>query len=195
MLLNDDERNLEMDEKEWAVHARQGDELAFNQLVSLHKRKLYSIAYSYLRNEADALDALQDSVCKAWLKKATLKDHDAFLPWITRILINGCIDDLKRKQRVLPKSEAEYEGTHEMMSIYRMDLEIALTHLKPIYRHVLTLKYYHDMTLSDIAKIMDRPEGTVKTWLHQALKQVKKQINKGGEPYYGASRELPVSRN
>lgn len=184
-----------MDEKEWTVHARHGDELAFNQLVSLHKRKLYSIAYSYLRNEADALEALQDSVCKAWLKKATLKDRDAFLPWITRILINGCIDELKRKQRVLPQSHTAYEGTHEMMSIYRMDLEIALARLKPKYRHVLTLKYYHDMTLPDIAKILDRPEGTIKTWLHQALKQVRKQINKGGEQYYGASGKLPASRN
>lgn len=184
-----------MNEKEWTLHASQGDELAFNQLVSLHKRKLYGIAYSYLRNEADALEVLQDSVCKAWMKRAALKDRDAFLPWITRILINGCIDELKRKKRVLPHSHDAFEGTHEMVSIYKMDLEMALAHLKPKHRHVLTLKYYHDMTLSDIAKVLERPEGTVKTWLYQALKQVRKQINKGGEQYYGTSRELPASRN
>lgn len=184
-----------MDEQDWIAHVRQGDETAFNQLVSLHKRKLYSIAYSYLRNEADALDALQDTVCKAWLKKAALKDRDAFLPWMTRILINNCIDELKRKRRMLPPLQDTYEGTHEMVSIYKMDLEVALARLKPKYRHVLTLKYYHDMTLSDIAVILDRPEGTVKTWLHQALKQVRKQMNKGGERYYGATGELPASRN
>jgi len=184
-----------MNEKDWAADACNGDEVAFHHLVSLHKRRLYSIAYSYLRNEADALEVLQDTICKAWLKARTLKNPDAFVPWLTRILINGCIDEQKRRSRVLPQAPETYTGAQEMVSVYRLDLEAALSRLKPKYRHVLILKYFHDMTLTDISIVLNRPEGTVKTWLHQALKQVRKQMNLGGEQYYGPSGELPAPRN
>ncbi|MNJ44963.1 ECF RNA polymerase sigma factor SigW [compost metagenome] len=57
--------------------------------------------------------------------------------------------------------------------------------LKPNYRNVLMLKYYQDMTLAEIARILGSPEGTVKTWLHQGLKQVRKHISGGVEGYAG----------
>ncbi len=66
-----------------------------------------------------------------------------------------------------------------------MDLDSALDQLKPKYRHVLTLKYYQDMTLTEIARVLDCPEGTVKTWLHQGLKQLRRHMHVGGELYYG----------
>ncbi|RCX18486.1 RNA polymerase sigma (SigV) subunit [Fontibacillus phaseoli] len=174
-----------MDEREWAAAACGGDEHAFYQLISAQKRKLYSIAYSYLRNESDALDAVQETVCKAWVKCRQLKDPDAFVPWLIRILINRCIDEQKRRKRVLPLSSLSPSENGEMISVYKLDLEIALERLKPKYRHVLTLKYYQDMTLTEIAKVLDRPEGTIKTWLHQGLKQLRSKMTWGGELYYG----------
>ncbi|WP_410772651.1 sigma-70 family RNA polymerase sigma factor [Fontibacillus sp. BL9] len=174
-----------MDEREWAAAACRGDEQAFYQLIFAHKRKLYSIAYSYLRSESDALDVVQETVCKAWVKCRQLKDPDAFVPWLIRILINLCIDEQKRRKRVLPLSSLSSSENGEMISVYKLDLEIALERLKPKYRHVLTLKYYQDMTLTEIAKVLDRPEGTIKTWLHQGLKQLRNKMTWGGELYYG----------
>jgi len=49
----------------------------------------------------------------------------------------------------------------------------------------LTLKYYQDMTLAEIARVLDCPEGTVKTWLRQGLKQLRRHMDVGGELYYG----------
>lgn len=72
-----------------------------------------------------------------------------------------------------------------MISVYKLDLELALERLKPKYRDVLMLKYYQDMTLTEISRVLQRPEGTVKTWLHQGLKQVREHIRKGGEGYAG----------
>lgn len=66
----------ELEEREWAAAACSGDEQAFYQLISIHRRKLYGIAYSYLRNEADALEAIQETVCKAWIKCRRLKDPE-----------------------------------------------------------------------------------------------------------------------
>ncbi|WP_330163518.1 sigma-70 family RNA polymerase sigma factor [Paenibacillus woosongensis] len=174
-----------MQEKEWAAAACLGDEDAFYMLVSSQKRKLFGIAHSYLKNEADALDAVQEAVCRAWIKCRKLRDPDAFVPWLIRILINCCHDELKYRKRTWPHpAEAAQEKT-EMISVYKLDLELALERLKPKYRDVLMLKYYQDMTLTEISRVLQRPEGTVKTWLHQGLKQVREHIRKGGEGYAG----------
>lgn len=175
----------ELEEREWAAAACSGDEQAFYQLISLHRRKLYGIAYSYLRNESDALKAIQETVCKAWIKCRRLKDPEAFIPWLIRILVHCCIDELKRRKRVLPYVAERMQTNGEMVSVFKMDLDSALDQLKPKYRHVLTLKYYQDMTLTEIARVLDCPEGTVKTWLHQGLKQLRRHMHVGGELYYG----------
>lgn len=70
-----------------------------------------------------------------------------------------------------------------MVSDSKLDLERALSRMKPKYRHVLILKYYQDMTISDIANILDVPEGTVKTRLHQGLKLLRQK----------SSQEVPYS--
>lgn len=174
-----------MEERQWAAAACSGDEQAFYRLVSARRQKLYGIAYSYLRNEADALDAIQETVCKAWAKCHQLKDASAFVPWLIRILIHCCMDELKRRKRVLPFASELSQPEGEMVSVHRLDLDSALDRLKPKYRHVLILKYYEDMTLAEIARVLNCPEGTVKTWLHQGLKQLRRHMNLGGELYYG----------
>ncbi len=172
-----------MQEREWAAAACLGDEDAFYKLVSSQKRKLFGIAHSYLKNEADALEAVQETICRAWIKCRQLRDPAAFVPWLIRILINCCHDELKYRKRTLPHYNETSQEKIEMISIHKLDLERALDRLKPKYRDVLMLKYYQDMTLTEIARILDRPEGTIKTWLHQGLKQVRGHIGRGGEEY------------
>ncbi|WP_055105472.1 sigma-70 family RNA polymerase sigma factor [Paenibacillus ihumii] len=174
-----------MQEREWAAAACRGDEDAFYKLVSSQKRKLFGIAHSYLKNEADALEAVQEAVCRAWIKCRKLRDPDAFVPWLIRILINCCHDELKYRKKTLPHYSETSQPKIEMISIHKLDLERALDLLKPKYRDVLMLKYYQDMTLTEISRILQRPEGTVKTWLHQGLKQIREHIRKGGEGYAG----------
>lgn len=172
-----------MNEKELARAACQGDEEAFYRIVSLHKRRLYGIAYSYLHNEEDALEALQETVCRAWVKCSMLRDSDAFVPWLIRILIHCCMDELKRRKRQLPLG-AEHEGSAMMISDHKVDLDRAMERLKPKYRHPVILKYYQDMTVPQIAEVLGRPEGTVKTWLRQGLKLLNRYMNYGGEHRY-----------
>nr|WP_228744995.1 sigma factor [Paenibacillus sp. S150] len=59
----------------------------FYDSVMEHSDQLYHIAYSYLRNRSDALEAVQEATCRAWIKRATLKDPQAFKSWMIRILI------------------------------------------------------------------------------------------------------------
>ncbi|RUT31960.1 sigma-70 family RNA polymerase sigma factor [Paenibacillus zeisoli] len=169
-----------MQERQWAADACKGDEIAFHELINSQKRKLYGIAYSYLRNEADALEVLQETVCRAWMKCGKLKDPDTFIPWLYRILMNCCVDELRRRRRVDVISQEPQQGTIEMVDVNKLDIERVLNRMKPKYRHALMLKYYQDMTVPEIARILEKPEGTIKTWIHQGLKQLRGQIEQGG---------------
>ncbi|NQX48750.1 sigma-70 family RNA polymerase sigma factor [Paenibacillus tritici] len=152
------------------------DEKEFFQRLAVEHRKLYAIAYSYLRSEADALEAVQEASCRAWMKRKQLKNEQAFTPWLLRITINCCMDELRRKKRVVPAEKLEDKESHEMRSSDRLDLERAMNRMKPKYRHVVMLKYYQDMTTPEIAKVLNKPEGTIKTWLREGLKLLRNYL-------------------
>lgn len=161
------------------------DEYIFYEQVSDEKRKLYGIAFGYLRNETDALEALQEATCRAWTNRKSLKDPAKFHPWLTRILINCCNDELKRRKRAATVRPVQIEdGVMEMRSDRKLDMEQALDGVKDKYRQVLILKYYRDMTLTEIAEILDKPEGTIKTWLNKGLKQLRVKMNRKGGLYH-----------
>lgn len=153
----------------------------FIGLVSEQKKILYGIAYSYFRNEPDALEMLQEATYRAWSKRKHLKDPERFAPWVTTILINCCKDELKRRKRLfsVESAGAGNGGLMEMASDRKLDMEQALDGVKMKYRQVLVLKYYRDMTLTEIAEVLGKPEGTVKTWLNKGLKQLRDKM-KGG---------------
>jgi RNA polymerase sigma factor (sigma-70 family) len=162
------------------------DEQAFYEQVAGQKKKLYSIAYSYLRNEVDSLEVLQEATFRAWIKRKSLKNPARFAPWLTRILINCCNDELKRKKRnSISEAVRSDDGIMEMRSDRRLDMEQALDGVKAKYRQVLVLKYYKDMTLTEIAEVLNKPEGTVKTWLNKGLKQLRDKMKRKGDLFYG----------
>ncbi|MFM9282392.1 sigma-70 family RNA polymerase sigma factor [Paenibacillus jiagnxiensis] len=178
---------MENEEKRLAQAACKGDQDAFQRLVSTHQRRLYGIAYSYLHSEADALDALQETVCRGWMKCGSLRQPEILVPWLIRILINYCRDELKRRKKYQPLHGSVEGGSAEMISDRKLDLQHALAHMKPKYREVLILKYYQDMTIAEIAQVLEKPEGTIKTWLYKGLKQMKLRLDTGGEMQHGGA--------
>ncbi|MFM9280570.1 RNA polymerase sigma factor [Paenibacillus jiagnxiensis] len=149
------------------------DEDTFYERLSAEQRRLYTIALSYMRTEADALEVVQEVSCRAWMKRSKLKDEQSFRPWLIRITINCCMDELRRRKRVFPAEHLQEYAAHEMKSNDRIDLKRAMDRLKPKYRHVVVLRYYQDMTIAEIAKVLNKPEGTIKTWLREGLKQLR----------------------
>lgn len=110
------------------------------------------------------------------MKRKQLKNEQAFTPWLLRITINCCMDELRRKKRVVLTEKLEEEEAREMRSSDRLDLERAMKRMKPKYRHAVMLKYYQDMTNAEIAKVLNKPEGTIKTWMRQGLMQLRKYM-------------------
>ncbi|WIV17594.1 sigma-70 family RNA polymerase sigma factor [Paenibacillus polygoni] len=170
-----------MDLVELAVKAKQGDEEAFVERMSVDKHKLYGIAYSYMLNQQDALDAVQETVSKVWAKRKSLKQPEYFTTWVIRILIRVCMDEQKKKRREVPTA-ASYMGYDAVLapqsvdSDHKLDMEKRIRKLQPKYRMVIVLKYYRDLTIPDIAELMDKPEGTIRTWLHKGLKQMRTEM-------------------
>lgn len=139
--------------------AQRGDDDAFYQLIYLHKEKLYKVAYAFLRNEADALEAIQEATCRAYLKLSQLRQPEYIATWLTRIVIHVCMDEQKRKKRwYLIPSDLDNRVSGEPLlidqSATRLHLEDALSRLTPLHRHVIILKYFEDLTIPEIAEVL-----------------------------------------
>lgn len=140
-----------MSTEERVIAAQRGDHEAFCQLVSADKMKLYSIAFAYLKDETDALEAIQEATCRAYTKLSKLREPRYFQTWLICILIHVCIDEQKRKRTMLPLFELPEPLAADLALDDKIRLKMAVDLLPPKFRHIIILKYYQDMTLSEIA--------------------------------------------
>ena len=161
-----------------------GDGEAFELLIKQESDKLYKIAFLHVRNKEDALDVIQESVYKAFISIEKLKNPDFFSTWLVKILIRTAYRVLEERKvlafidddsitDLLDKEVPEYEQ--------QVDLSYAVSKLKNNYQTVIILFYYNDLSIRDISKTLDKPEGTIKTYLRRARIELKKVI---GEDYY-----------
>src|SRR6516165_7705370 len=79
--------------------ARAGDTAAFEELVARHRDKVYARAYTMMRNEEEAIDLSQEAWVKAWQRLEQFQGESSFGTWVTRIIINLCLDQLRRQKR------------------------------------------------------------------------------------------------
>lgn len=168
-----------MEAENLVIAAQDGDDDAFFKLISSIKEKMYHTAYCYLKNENDALEAVQETTCKAYVKLKSLKEPKYFNTWVTRILINCCIDEIKRKKKFVYLEDEKTLDGKEQNTDYIEILNL-LDRMEPRYKKIIILKYIEDLTTHDIAEILKCPEGTVKTWTSRALNQLRNLINAGG---------------
>jgi RNA polymerase sigma-70 factor (TIGR02954 family) len=160
--------------------ARKGDEHALYSLILAHKEQLYKIAYSYLKNEQDSLEAIQEVTFRAFKSIRKLKESSYFSTWLIRIMMNYCNDELRKRKRTIPSGDVAHDVPF-VENQHRFELEEAIDALDATSKQVLTLKYFQDFKIKEIADILECPEGTVKTWLNKALKKLRYQLDgKGG---------------
>jgi RNA polymerase sigma-70 factor, ECF subfamily len=157
------------------MKAKKGNEKAFAKLINEEKEKLYRTAFLYTKNKDDSLDIVQDTLYKALISIHNLKEPDYFSSWLMRILINTSLDFIKKKKKVIPM-DAEYAERipgKEIEIESRLELFEAIDCLNARSKTIVILKYYEDKTIKQIAEIVNLPEGTVKSTLHRALKELK----------------------
>lgn len=153
--------------------AKKGDEKAFQQLIQEEKNKLFRIAYLYVKNENDALDIVQETVYKAFISIKQLKEPNYFSTWLTRILINCALDFIRKNKNIIPFAEVEDTSEERQPIEEKLDLVEAIRKLENPYKTVIILRYYKDLTIKQIADLLNCPEGTVKTNIHRAISKLK----------------------
>ena len=137
----------------------------------------YRLAYSYVKNEADSLDVIQESIIKALISIESLKEIEKVKSWFYKIVIRTSIDYIRKNKKyndMIDISEIINNGKSDEYK--DLDLYKALDELDETYKTIIILRYFEDMKINDIADILDENPNTVKTRLYAGLKKLKIDI-------------------
>lgn len=136
-----------------------------------HYQKYYRLAYSYVRNEADAMDIVQEGACRAIQKSHTLKNTKYLETWLYRIMMNEAINFLRQNRRDIACLEEDTQSCEDTYT--NIDLSRAVDCLNEPDRTIIQLRYYEDMKLEQIAEIIEENVNTVKSRLYRTLKRLR----------------------
>ena len=174
------------------LRAQNGDRDAFGELVNRHQRRVWMVCRQYVgADEADAV--AQDSLVKAFTKIGDFDRRAAFPTWLTRIAINTCLDELRRRRRLAVVDDgfegdeersvldqvADEEAGPEARSMQKQAVASLAAHeenLPPRQREIFRLRFYAEMELDEIATVLDVHVGTVKTQLHRAVHRLRQEL-------------------
>jgi RNA polymerase sigma-70 factor (ECF subfamily) len=169
--------------------ARRGDMMAFEELVARHRNKIFARAFSMMRSEDDAIDLSQEAWVKGWQRLKQFQGESSFTTWMTRIVINLCLDQLRRKKRQradsIEEMSEESGGMERQMPVVtvnpterlerselRKRIDDAMGKLSEEHRAVLVLHEFEEMEYKEIAKTVDCSIGTVMSRLFYARRKM-----------------------
>lgn len=169
--------------------AQKGNMAAFEELVGRHRDKIYARAFSMMRNEDAAIDLSQEAWVKGWQRLCQFQGDASFVTWMTRIIINLCLDQIRKDKRVrtdsIDQMEEEMGGVERQMPIHnpnpterlereelREKIDRALAQLSFEHRTVLILHEFEQLEYKEIAKRMECSIGTVMSRLFYARRKM-----------------------
>jgi RNA polymerase sigma-70 factor (ECF subfamily) len=169
--------------------AQKGDMAAFEELVARHRDKIYARAYSMMRSEDEALDVSQEAWVKGWQRLKQFQGESSFVTWMTRIVINLCLDQLRKHKRQKAESIEQMAedsgGVERQMPVVaanpteglerrelRARIDRALNQLSYEHRTVLILHEFEELEYKEIAKRMQCSIGTVMSRLFYARRRM-----------------------
>jgi len=173
----------EKNDERLAVRAMQGDPEAISALVQRYSAPLYRFIQRIRPFHGDGDDLLQETWISAWTNLGRFDPRRRFSTWLFQIALNRCRDHTRRdtvRSRFLAAEERQEnrnrEGSPEDQAASRKILEI-IEGLPPRHKEVLLLRYYQGFSEKETAEILDCPPGTVKSRLHQAVREIRRSIS------------------
>ena len=173
----------------WEAHliqrASEGETVAFELLSDLYRNTLHSLAMRMLRNGDDANDAVQDALVKAFRHIKEFDPERPIKPWLCRICANCCVDLVRSKRHdgdPLEQHEYMLEDRGESLerrasgSIVQSQVLAAIGRLPEHYRRIIMMRHFQHKDVMEIAQELDKPEGTIKSWLFRARALLKKDL-------------------
>jgi RNA polymerase sigma factor, sigma-70 family len=168
--------------------AKKGNKDALLQLIVADQDAYYRLAYTYMGNEHDAMDAMEDMIVTLYEKIDQLQKGEAFYSWSKTILVNRCKALLRKNGRLLPLEEEQEAAAPAFIEVNpyhstesEMDMQTLLSHLSAEQREAIELRYVHDFPYQTIADMTGVPLGTIKSRISQGIQKLKGII--GGDRY------------
>lgn len=169
--------------------SQQGDTEAFEQLVFRHRDKLYARALLMMRNEEEAVDLSQEAWVKGWQRLHQFQGESSFATWMTRIVINLCLDQLRRHKKMRAESIEQLEedagGVERQMPVeiinpteglekgeLRKRIDEAMSKLTDAHRTVLVMHEFEGLQYKEIADRVGISIGTVMSRLFYARRRL-----------------------
>ncbi len=169
--------------------AQKGDTEAFEELIFRHRDKIYARAMMMMRNEDEALDLSQEAWVKAWQRLHQFQGDSSFATWMTRIVINLCLDQIRRQKKMRAESieqiEEEAGGVERQMPVehvnpteglekeeLRIRIDEAMGKLTEAHRTVLVLHEFQGLEYKEIARKVGISIGTVMSRLFYARRRM-----------------------
>ena len=143
-----------------------------------NRDKLYKIAFIYLKNREDALDIIQDSIVKSYLCIDKLKNIEALEKWFIRLLINTCIDFIRKNSKLTYLENEDIELVLNKEIKEEVVFEEIIESLDLELKGVISLKYFYGYKVNEISEILEISESHVKNKLQKALNLLRKEIKK-----------------
>jgi len=164
---------------------QQGDREAFRWLVQRYSDIAIRVAYLQRRNQEAAEDAVQEAFLNAWKAMPTFQPGRPFRPWLLKIVLNQCYMAARRKQPTTVSLETTIDVAQSIhadqadpeavfvQNEARAQLHQLLTILPDDQRQVIELRFFADLSVPEIATILDCRQGTVKSRLHRGLASLR----------------------
>lgn len=165
-------------------HCLAGDEASQRCLVERYQGAVFGLCYRMLGQREDAEDVAQDSILRAFRSLSGWDPTRPFKPWILAIAANRCRTFLEKRSRQPVNASDAVASLAEATNVETTDvaeeLNIALGKLREDYRTCFILFYVQELSCAQIGEILGCPQGTVKTWLHRARKELAGHLQRRG---------------
>jgi RNA polymerase sigma-70 factor (ECF subfamily) len=163
--------------EEIVERAKDGEEEAMEQIFMNFKDMVYNVCYRMSGRREDAEDWTQETFLRAFSSLKGFRGDSSLATWLYRIAVNVCLSNL-RKKRTVSLDEVEYKigNWQEEDDDIVQQVQRVLGQLPPLYRTVLILRHFEELSYEEIAKIMKTSVGSVKIALHRARKKFKEKM-------------------
>ena len=171
-------------EKLLVKNLKQGREEAYMQLVEEYGNKLLKTCYLILKDREEAEDVVQETFIKVFNKIDTFQEKSGLYTWIYAIALNLSRDRIRIKQDILELKD-EWIGNEDVESQVEMNIDRELLRkeiftMNSLYREILVLFYFEELSIKEISNLLNEKEGTIKSKLFRGRNMLKESLLKGG---------------
>ena len=156
--------------------AKQGYANEIGKIILENMQTLYRVAFSILRTEDEINDAISNTTVIVFEKIHTLKNEEYYKTWLTRILINECYKIYNQNKKIVYLETYDQEKLTYNDTYVDEDIKNLVRKLDKDLKQIVILYYFEDFSVKEISKIIKIPEGTVKSRLSRARKELEKAL-------------------